>query len=111
MMWLWLLLQIPVRTYWPVTVAQLASGSVKHTHVELDSVRVVYTALEQDGGFHMRLRDPRDTVATHFVVAEIIPELPLRHPRVGEVISVRGISRYDGEHHWFESHPTEWISP
>jgi len=28
----------PVRTYWPATVAQLASGTVKHTHVSVSGV-------------------------------------------------------------------------
>src|SRR6266699_735937 len=108
-----LALQIaPIRPYWPVTVAQFASGTVKHTHVQLDGVEVVYTHLEDDGDFHMRLRDPRDTVASHFVVAECIPKLPCRHPKVGELLRfIRGISRYDAEHHWWEVHVVEEISP
>ena len=113
MITLLLLLQLaPVRTYWPVTVAQLASGTFRHTHVQLDSVLVVYTAKEADGDFHMRLRDRGDTVASHYVIAECIPVLPCRHPRVGDIISwLRGIKRRDDEHGWIELHPVEAMSP
>ena|SRR6266704_2797432 len=94
------------RYYWPVTVAKLASGTNVHTHVELDSVVVAYVAVEGDSDFHERLRDRGDTL--HFVIGECIPALPCRHPHVGEVLPlVRGISRYDPEHHWWEVHPIE----
>lgn len=114
MLALLVLLQLaPVnRTYWPATVAQLASGTFKHTHLQLDSVWVVYTAKEADGDFHMRLRDRGDTVGSHYIIAECIPSLPCRHPRVGEVIPwVRGIKRRDDEHGWIELHPVEAMAP
>lgn len=99
------------RTYWHATVAQLASGAFPHTHVELDSVVVTYKAIESDSDFHMRLRDPRDTVSSHFVIAECIPLMPCQHPKLGQVVNVRGISRKDAEHGWFEIHPIEAIVP
>lgn len=103
-----LLLQIaPVRTYWPTTVAQLASGSVKHTHVAVTGI-VAYTRLEDDGDLHIRLVG--DTGAV-YVIAECIPRLPCRRPRNGERITVKGILRYDGEHSWWEVHPVEELSP
>ena len=101
----WLLL----RYYWPVTVAALASGSVKHTHVEVRG-RVAYTRSEDDGDTHIKLRS---LIAgdTSFVIAECIPKLPCRHPLAGEIITVRGISRRDGEHGWSEVHPVEEMLP
>lgn len=97
------------RTYWHATVAKLATGHFAHTHAELDSVLVTYTRVEADSDYHIQLRDPKDTVASHFVVAECIPELPCRHPRVGAIVSVRGITRKDAEHGWYELHPVEWL--
>lgn len=99
------------RTYWHASVATLAAGRYPHTHVELDSVLVDYTRVEADSDFHMRLRDRGDTIPEHFVVAECIPELPCRHPKVGDIVSVRGIMRYDAEHGWAEIHPVEWQRP
>lgn len=99
------------RTYWHATVAQLASGTFPHTHVELDSVVVDYKAAEADSDFHIRLRDPRDTMPSHFIVAECIPLIPCRHPRLGETISVWGIYRKDSEHLWAEVHPVEKLAP
>jgi len=60
---------------------------------------------EQDGDLHIQL-----TGVTGFVVAECIPRMPCDPPVVGSVITVRGISRYDGEHHWFEIQPVEQIA-
>jgi len=113
MIGLLLLLQLlPVRTYWPTTVAKLSSGTFAHTHAELDSVLVVYVASETDGDYHMRLRDRGDTIAVHYIIAECIPELPCRHPKVGELIPwIRGITRRDNEHHWVELHPVEAMAP
>lgn len=103
-----LLLQIPGRTYWPATVAQLASGTVKHTHVQVAGI-VAYTRIEDDGDLHIRVVG--DTGAV-FIIAECIPKLPCRRPKNGERITVKGIQRRDPEHgNWVEIHPTEYISP
>lgn len=107
MLLLWLL----SRPYWVCTVAQLATGACPHTHVQLHHVIVAYAALEADGDVHYRLRDPQDTFSSHFVVAEVIPHLPQRALKVGEVVdSIGGITRADPEHPWRELHPVEWIS-
>src|SRR6266566_6049569 len=103
-----LLLQVaPVRPYWPVTVSQLASGSVKHTHVSVTGV-VAFTKIEADGDIHIRLI--ADT-GSAFITAECLPRLPCRRPRNGERITVKGIMRYDREHGWYEVHPVEDLKP
>lgn len=104
-----LLLQVaPVRTYWPATVTQLASGTFKHTHVSVSGV-VAYTRIEDDGDLHIRL--VADTGAV-FVIAECIPKLPCRRPKNGERITVKGIYRRDPDHgFWAEIHPVEELLP
>ncbi len=111
-----LLLQIaPMRTYWPTTVAKLWSGTNTHTHVMVTGI-VAYTRLEADSDFHVRL--VTDSAALHdstaaFLVVEIIPAIPLPHPKVGTRITVYGIYRRDPEHrNWAEIHPCErWTHP
>jgi len=95
------LLQGTGRMYWPVSVAALASGSVKHTHVAVSGT-VTLVHREVDGDLHFRL-----STGTVFIVAECIPSLPCRVPQVGEQVTVRGIARHDGEHGWWEVHPVE----
>lgn len=107
MIGLLLLLQIPVRTYWPATVTQLASGTFKHTHVQVTGI-VAYTRLEDDGDLHIRIVG--DTGAV-FIIAECIPKLPCRRPKNGERITVKGIQRRDYEHGWIECHPVEELLP
>lgn len=109
-MWRLVLLLLPSgllaqRTYWPVSVDALASGTVTHTHVQVTG-RVTLVRHEQDGDTHIKLVGLRG-----FVVCECIPALPCRLPRVGERITVRGISRRDLAHGWQEVHPVEWMSP
>lgn len=103
-----LLLQVaPVsRTYWPATVPQLASGTVKHTHVAVTGI-VAYTRLEDDGDLHVRLVADTGSI---FVIAEIIPSLPMPRPANGKRITAYGIQRRDPEHGWIELHPIErWV--
>lgn len=96
------------RTYWPVTVQALAAGQVVHTHVSVTGL-VTYTRLEDDGDLHLRLA--ADSTGSPFIVAECIPLLPCRRPVVGRWVTVRGITRFDPEHRWWEVHPVEWESP
>lgn len=104
MILLWLLLQTPVsRPYWPVALGKVATTT--HTHIQVRGT-VTYVAHETDGDLHIRLSDSTGTL-----VAECIPSLPCRVPKVGETITVRGISRRDPEHLWWELHPVEWMSP
>lgn len=89
-------------TFHPVTVKQLPT--TRWTHVHVCGV-VTLVKKEEDGDVHLRLTDgPR------FVVAEIIPALPLPTPRRGQRICVDGISRDDKAHGWSEVHPVlRWV--
>lgn len=100
-------------TYEVVTVDKLASGGVAMTRVEVNGY-VTYVAHERDGDIHIRLCDQLDRRGmdkAHCVVAEIMPEIPLESPKVGWKITVRGITRFDGEHKFWEVHPVEqmWV--
>jgi hypothetical protein len=95
--------QTPARTYWPVTVEQVAT--TMHTHVKVTG-RVRLVRKEADGDTHIKL-----TGVTGYLVAECIPALPCALPTVGQRITVYGISRIDKEHGWAEVHPTERWEP
>src|SRR3954463_7619874 len=82
-----LLLAASGRQYFPVSIANLAAGRNFHTHVRVTG-KVVLVKHEADGDLHIRLSDGK-----HFIVAECIPELPCREPRLGETVTVEGISR------------------
>jgi len=114
-----LLLAVPAaaqRTYWPVSVDSLATGKVLRTHVAVRGV-VTYVGHEDDQDMHVRLISV--TGSQYFVIAECIPLLPCRTsiglpwlPKVGDTVTVYGISRRDPEHgNWAEIHPVEAISP
>ena len=95
------------RHYFPVAPSAMAANH--HTHVEVAG-RVTLSKREGDGDWHMRLIDETTRnwkERIPFVVAECIPELPCLHPKVGQCVKVRGISRLDGEHKWPEVHPVE----
>ncbi len=92
------------RTYWPVPLDTLAIGHPKHTHVAVTG-KVKYTRLEDDGDLHIKLVSLADS--TKFVIAECIPLLPCARPATGRIITVRGISRQDPEHLWWEVHVVE----
>jgi hypothetical protein len=88
------------RIYHRVAVAQLARST--WTHVEVIG-RVTLVRDEADGDIHFRVADPRG----RFVVAEIIPLIPLARPAIGQRVIVRGIRRWDSRHRWIEVHPVE----
>jgi hypothetical protein len=94
-----LVLLLAVRTYYPVSISDLAAGRNSHTHIRVTG-KVVLVKHEADTDLHIRLSDGR-----HFIVAECIKEVPCREPKVGEVITVEGISRFDKKHGWSECHP------
>src|SRR5690349_16244207 len=98
---LWLL----ARFYWPTTVSVLASGTFRHTHVEVTAV-VIRTRVEDDSDRHVWLRD---LVTRDSVLGECIPKLPCVLPKAGTKVKMRGISRRDPEHGWYEIHPIEEI--
>lgn len=91
------------RTYWRVPLDSLAIGHYHHTHIAVTG-RVLAVRREADGDVHINLGSP----AGRFVVAECIPALPCATlPKVGATITVKGISRRDPEHGWYEVHPLE----
>ena len=54
----------------------------------------------QDGDIHINISHNNDTL-----VAEIIPEYPLPIPKIGDIIQIWGVTRYDIAHRWWEIHP------
>lgn len=89
------------RSYHRVPLAHVAAS--QWTHVSTEGT-VVYVRHQQDGDWHITLMDPP---APEKIVAEIIPAIPLRVPRIGQRIRVWGITRVDRDHHWQELHPVE----
>jgi hypothetical protein len=84
--------------WWAVAPHEVATTT--HTHVEVTG-RVSYVSYEGDGDVHLRICDTQACV-----VAEIIPAIPItEHPRPGDTVTVRGISRIDPLHKWPEVHP------
>lgn len=96
-----------VRTYWAVPLDSLAIGHYRHTHAAVTGT-VAYVVNESDGDIHIKLVSP----SGHFVICECIPEFPTpcQGIKAGQVITVRGITRRDPEHLWFELHPVERIN-
>lgn len=120
--WLFILMQLQEtgRTYWPVLIPKMSAN--KHTHVETTGV-VTFTTLEGDGDIHIRMCDGTQPewvkgmnkkslgwIRKHCTIAECIPSLKCAQPSVGQVITVKGISRFDGEHKWYEVHPVEELT-
>ncbi|MGH9176340.1 MAG: hypothetical protein ACRD1H_18370 [Vicinamibacterales bacterium] len=68
--------------------------------------RVVRVRPRGDGGWRVRLTDTGGALAA----AEIRPSNPLRPPRVGAHILLRGHVRYDDEHGWYVVDPVyTWL--
>jgi hypothetical protein len=99
-----LMLLLAVRTYYPVSIADLAAGKNFHTHVQVTG-KVTLVKHEGDGDTHIVLSDGKN-----FVVVECIPELPCQAPKVGQTVTAEGIYRQDYEHRWFELHPCEKLT-
>lgn len=90
------------RHYFQVAIADMPVNH--YTHVEITG-EVKSLTPEKDGDTHMEIFD-----GGKFVIAECIPKLPCSVlPNVGQTVTVRGISRYDRENHWYEVHPVEEI--
>ena len=90
------------RHYFKVAIADMPDNH--YTHVEITGL-VKDVRPQKDGDTHIEVSDGKD-----FVIAECIPELrcPVI-PEVGQTVTIRGISRYDRENHWYEVHPVEEI--
>lgn len=96
------------RTYWPVSLDSLSIGHVRHTHVEVrGKVAPYYPKTESDGDRHIKLLSP----SGRFIIVECIPLLPspCAAVKAGQLLLVRGITRLDPEHGWYEIHPAEFI--
>lgn len=97
------------RPYHATTITTMASGKYSWTHVEVRG-QVAYVRAEPDGDTHIKLVDAW-APAGAFVICECTPKEPCAKPKVGADIIVRGISRRDPEHGWYEVHPVEsWRS-
>jgi hypothetical protein len=92
------LLLLLALTFHPVPVKGVQT--TRWTHVRVCG-RVALSKVEEDGDIHLRIEDG----ARHFIVAEIIPAVPLPRPALGARICVDGISRRDPGHGWWEVHP------
>jgi hypothetical protein len=92
------------RSWQIVSLVNLAAGKVKATHIAVTGT-VTLVKHEADGDLHIRLNE-----GAAFIVAECIPELPCVAPKLGQRVQVRGISRFDAEHGWYEVHPVESIT-
>lgn len=81
------------------SIATIAGGHYTATHAAVvgDVTQVTH---ELDGDIHIRVEGDGA-----FVVCEIIPEIPLPPPHVGQRITAWGIVRHDGLHNWWELHP------
>lgn len=86
--------------YPPVRLAQVAARDGWVRPRALIEGKVILVKQEDDGDHHFVVTD-----GTARVVCEIVPELPLPHPTVGQTVQVWGVARYDGEHRWGELHP------
>lgn len=100
-MYFLLLLLVLQRNYFPVSIQRMATGHNYHTHVMVIG-QVALVEKQIDGDLHIRLTDGK-----YFIVAECILSLPCTKPKVGQTVAVKGISRFDGEHKWYEVHPVE----
>jgi hypothetical protein len=97
------------RTYWPVSLDSLSIGRARHTHVEVRGVVAPnYPKTESDGDRHIKLLSP----SGRYVIVECIPLLPTPcvGVKTGQTLVVRGITRLDPEHGWWEVHPAESIT-
>ena len=90
------------RHYFKVAIADMPTNH--YTHVEITGV-VHRVEPQKDGDTHIEVSDGKD-----FVIGECIPKLPCPVlPEVGQTVTLRGVSRYDRENHWYEVHPVEEI--
>ena len=91
------------RLYFPLPLTEYARIGSAHPHVEVTG-KVTLAKTEEDGDRHLRISD-----GAAFIVAECIPlhRKPCRGVKVGAHVRVRGISRRDLLHDWWEIHPVE----
>lgn len=95
------LLLLSGRTYFPVTIPHV---STVHPYESVCG-QVTYVKHETDGDWHLKISDGKA-----FVVGEIMEEIPLPVPKVGQWIRASGVTRYDDLHKWPELHPLTAIT-
>jgi hypothetical protein len=88
------------KLYPPVAIADLCVKDKWKRPRALIEGKVVLARPELDGDFHFAVEDDKGNKA----VCEIIPQIPLAHPSVGDTVSVWGVVRWDGIHNWGELH-------
>lgn len=98
------LMILVVRTYHKVPIQSFVQSGSKWTHVQVTAI-VEDVFPEKDGDTHIVLVPKLHQKI--FAVAECILELPCQKPKKGQTITVKGISRYDNVHKWWEIHPVE----
>lgn len=90
------------KLYPPVPVVKIAVKDKWARPRALIVGKVVYAKKENDGDYHYVVEDDQHNK----VVCEIMPELPLNpRPKVGQIIYIWGIVRWDRQHNWGELHP------
>jgi hypothetical protein len=89
------------------TVALKDLATTVHSHACVVGT-VAFKAREADGDLHIRLTDD----AGYFIVAEVIPRIPIVAPKTGQRVEICGITRIDRFHRtkeypdgWPELHP------
>ncbi|TMK45999.1 MAG: phosphatase PAP2 family protein [Actinobacteria bacterium] len=90
---------VPPVEFAGTSIATIAGGRYSATHASVVG-DVTEVTRELDGDIHIRVEG-----SGAFIVAEIIPELPIDPPHVGQQITAWGIVRHDGLHNWWELHP------
>lgn len=95
-----LLLLLAQDAYHDVSIPNFSTKP--HTHV-CTTGDVTLVKKEADGDIHIRVNETKTSPA--FIVAEIIPKLPVSKPKVGDHVKVCGIRRFDDTHGWWELHP------
>lgn len=87
----------PGRTFHRMPLASLAVTPYPRAEV---CGPVVYLRRQRDGDLHITLDD-----GSAKVVLEIVPELPIKPPKKGQIIRAKGVVRWDTLHRFIELHP------
>jgi len=90
---------IPPAEYATIPVQTIAGGKSRATYATVVG-DVTQVSHELDGDYHIRIQGQGA-----FLVLEIMPELPLAPPHIGQRITAWGVVRHDGLHNWWELHP------
>lgn len=94
--------------YTTLTVPDFNSSTsgFKGSRVIVRSVKITEHGYSDDGDMHINVTDSSGTLMT----AELIPEYWLTVPKVGTIVDLWGIRRFDEAHGFYEMHPVLGIS-